>query len=109
MCYSIPDGFGARATWRRLRFEEEGSLMQSSLIGKVEKAKAYARERHRMQIDRLHLVFRGENSDHEVAIEDGRWSCTCDFFASWGCCSHTMALERVLDGMVPSQPALALA
>jgi hypothetical protein len=77
--------------------------MQSSLIGKVEKAKVYARERHRMQIDGLHVAFHGENSDHEVSIADGRWSCTCDFFTSWNVCSHTMALGRILDGMVPQQ------
>ncbi|MGI8925311.1 MAG: hypothetical protein ACR2HN_01530 [Tepidiformaceae bacterium] len=77
--------------------------MQSSLIGKVEKAKAYACERHRMQIDGLHVSFHGENSDHEVAISDGRWSCSCDFFDAWQVCSHTMALERVLEGMVPAQ------
>jgi hypothetical protein len=83
--------------------------MQSSLIGKVEKAKVYARERHRMQIDNLHLAFHGENGDHDVSISDGAWHCSCDFFDSWGTCSHTMALGRVLEGMVPEQrePALA--
>ncbi len=82
--------------------------MQSSLIGKVEKAKVYARERHRMQIDGLHVSFHGENSDHEVTISDGRWSCNCDFFGAWQVCSHTMALERVLEGMVPRQETAAL-
>lgn len=75
--------------------------MQSSLIGKVEKAKVYARERHRMQIDGLHVAFQGENSDHEVELHDGQWRCNCDFFRSWDTCSHTMALARVLEGMVP--------
>lgn len=77
--------------------------MQSSLIGKVEKAKVYARERHRMQISDLHVTFHGENSDHDVAVHDGAWSCSCDFFGAWRVCSHTMALERVLEGMVPQQ------
>ncbi len=83
--------------------------MQSSLISKVEKAKVYAGERHRVQIDGLHVSFHGENSDHEVAIRDGRWSCNCDFFESWQVCSHTMALERILDGMVPQQDLAAMA
>jgi hypothetical protein len=83
--------------------------MQSSLIGKVEKAKVYARERHRMQVDGLHVNFSGENADHQVSLSDGQWSCTCDFFADWSVCSHTMALERVLEGMVPRQPLPALA
>jgi hypothetical protein len=75
--------------------------MHSSLIGKVQKAREYARERHRMQIDRLEVRFRGDNSDHDVSIVDGGWSCNCDFFQDWHVCSHTMALERILDGMVP--------
>ena len=85
--------------------------MQSSLIGKVEKAKVYARERDRMQVNDLRVSFRGENSDHEVVLEGGKWSCNCDFFASWSVCSHTMALEKVLEGMVPKQhlPILATA
>jgi len=49
------------------------------------------------------VVFHGENSDHDVALHDGKWSCTCDFFSTWSVCSHTMALERVLEGMVPQQ------
>lgn len=76
--------------------------MQSSLIGKVEKAKVYAGERHRMQIDDLHVAFHGENSDHEVVLHDNKWRCTCDFFLAWDTCSHTMALARVLVGMVPA-------
>ena len=83
--------------------------MHSSLIGKVEKAKLYAGERYRMQVDGLHVAFHGENSDHEVSMTDGRWACNCEFFAERNICSHTMALERVLDGMVPSQPVPAVA
>lgn len=82
--------------------------MHSSLIGKVEKARAYAHERHRMQFDRLQVSFRGDNADHRVTLTDGAWTCTCDFFEGWRVCSHTMALERVLEGMVPNQP-LAIA
>lgn len=83
--------------------------MQSSLIGKVEKAKAYAGERYRMQVEGLQVNFHGENAEHQVALNDGAWSCSCDFFANWSVCSHTMALERVLDGMVPKQPLPVLA
>ncbi|MFN0095265.1 MAG: hypothetical protein ACKVVT_10905 [Dehalococcoidia bacterium] len=82
--------------------------MQSSLIGKVEKAKVYARERHRMQVDDIHVNFHGENSDHQVSFKAGVWSCNCDFFGDWTVCSHTMALERVLEGMVPRQPLPAM-
>lgn len=78
--------------------------MQSSLISKIEKARRYAGERHRMQVDALHLTFKGENSDHEVSIRDGAWNCNCDFFGQWQVCSHTMAVERIMSGMVPALP-----
>ena len=77
--------------------------MNSSLIGKIEKAKRYADEKSRIQITALRVHFDGENSPHEIGLEDGRWHCTCDFFSGWGVCSHTMALERVLDGMLPRE------
>lgn len=83
--------------------------MHSSLIGKIEKARLYATERHRMNVDGLHVTFHGENSDHEVGIVDGHWTCNCDFFLGWSVCSHTMALGKVLEGMVPAQPVPALA
>ncbi len=75
--------------------------MNSSLIGKIEKAKRYAQERERIRFTGLAADFRGENDDHRVTLDGERWSCTCDFFAGWGACAHTMALERLLEGMVP--------
>lgn len=78
--------------------------MQSSLIGKVEKAKLYAQERHRIHVEALRVTFHGENSDHEVGIDGDRLTCDCDFYKDWSTCSHTMALERVLAGIVPAQP-----
>lgn len=76
--------------------------MNSSVIGKIEKAKRYAQERNRMAVTRLNVDFHGENADHKVSLEGDKWSCTCDFFAGHGTCAHTMALERVLEGMVPA-------
>ncbi len=76
--------------------------MNSGLIGKIDKAKRYAQERSRMHVSRLHVDFQGENDRHEVTLEGDKWRCTCDFFAGWGACAHTMALERVLDGMIPT-------
>ena len=76
--------------------------MNSSLIGKIEKAKRYAQERDRIHVERLEVDFRGENDSHQVRLEGGAWHCTCDFFAGWGLCSHTMALERILEGMLPT-------
>lgn len=77
--------------------------MNSSLIGKIEKAKRYADEKDRIHVTSLSVHFNGENDEHDITLNEGRWRCTCDFFAGWGVCSHTMALERVFDGMLPKQ------
>jgi hypothetical protein len=81
--------------------------MNSGLIGKVAKSKTYAQERTRMRVQRLRVDFRGENNTYRVAFEEEGWRCTCDFFSGWGACAHTMALERVLDGMIPAAQPLA--
>lgn len=81
-----------------------GFALQSSLIGKIEKARRYADEREqRITFDALTVTFRGENDDHDVRLDGSQWSCSCDFFEGYGMCCHTMALERVLDGMLPRE------
>jgi len=75
--------------------------MHSSLIGKIQKAKQYAQEPERVQFDRFSASFQGENDYHRVTYSAGVWSCTCHFFAGWGICAHTMAVERLLGVMVP--------
>ena len=77
--------------------------MQSSLIGKIEKAKRYAEEKNRVTFCQLSVKFHGENSDYDTSYEDGKWRCSCSFFAGWGTCSHTMALERMLADMLPPE------
>ena len=85
--------------------------MQSSLIGKLEKAKRYAQERERITFDAFRVTFKGDNGDHIVSYEDGKWRCGCEFFPEWNACSHTMALVKILSPMLPqeaSPPALAV-
>jgi hypothetical protein len=77
--------------------------MNSSLIGKIEKAKRYAEERHRLRFRKFAVDFQGENDAHHVSLDQECWHCTCDFFAVRGVCSHTMALERILEGMLPRE------
>ncbi len=76
--------------------------MDSSLIGKIEKAKRYAEERTRIHFDTLTVTFDGDNGQHQVAFKDSKWHCDCDYFHSRDTCCHTMAMERVLDKMVPA-------
>ncbi len=75
--------------------------MDYGMIGKIEKAKRYAEERERIKIETFQAVFNGKNNPHSVEFESGHFRCDCDFFLSRGVCSHTMALERILEGMLP--------
>ena len=75
--------------------------MNSSLIGKIEKAKRYAQEPERISFTGFTAEFRGDNSNYSVSYRDGVWNCTCAFFSHRGICSHTMALQRLLTGMIP--------
>ena len=77
--------------------------MQSSLIGKIEKAKRYAQETDRITFSELSVKFRGEHDDYNIDMTDGKWHCSCHFFSMWGLCSHTMALERILGNMIPKE------
>ncbi len=74
--------------------------MQSSLIGKIEKAKRYAAEKDRIRFNSLSVTFDGENNPHTVHYQGGAWQCDCDFFRTRNRCSHTMALEMILEGMM---------
>lgn len=89
--------------------------MDSGMIGKIEKSRRYAEEPERIRFEQFRVTFDGTNSRHKVAYEGGGWTCTCQFFASRGVCSHTMAMERVLgvmlppEAIVPAEPVQTLA
>ena len=75
--------------------------MDSGLIGKVEKAHQYAGERDRFTYSELTVHVRGDNDAHDVSLREGAWNCGCEYFAHHRVCAHSMAIERLLDGMVP--------
>lgn len=81
--------------------------MDTGLLRKFEKAKSYAEERDRMHVESLVVNFTGKNNPHRVEFKDGHWHCDCEFFVGRDRCSHTMALEIVLKGMVPAAVAVA--
>ncbi|MEM5774607.1 MAG: hypothetical protein AAGU05_06355 [Anaerolineaceae bacterium] len=82
--------------------------MDNSLIGKIEKAKRYAEERERFQFNHFEVTMAGTNNSHKVVYHEGIWNCDCDFFKTRGRCSHTMALEMILEGMVTEdQPVMS--
>ena len=82
--------------------------MDYAMIGKIEKAKRYAEERDRIEFTDFRVVFNGENNDHVVTYTEGKWTCTCGFFQTRQVCSHTMALERILDQMITAPSAVGL-
>ena len=77
--------------------------MDYGMIGKIEKAKRYAQERQRFHFSSFTVTLDGENNPHTVHYENNEWHCDCDFFHSRGRCSHTMALEFILEGMINGQ------
>lgn len=79
--------------------------MDSGMVRKYEKAKAYAHQRERIDIQTMKVSFDGINNPHTVELQNGDWNCDCHFFITRGRCSHTMALEIILDEMVGSEIA----
>jgi len=78
-------------------------VMDSGMIGKIQKARRYAEEPERIRFERFQVRFKGTNGFHTVRYEQGVWHCTCNFFSSRGVCSHTMAMERLLGAMLPQE------
>ena len=81
--------------------------MDSAMIGKIQKAKRYAQEKDRIVFDNFEVTMKGDHGTYTVTYDQGKWQCGCRFFSSHGVCSHTMALERILRGMlIPERGAL---
>ncbi|MGF1504989.1 MAG: hypothetical protein GYB64_03505 [Chloroflexi bacterium] len=74
--------------------------MHASMVGKIQKAKFYAAERERITFEDFNVKIRGDNSEHTVSFRNGEWHCDCEYFQIHAVCSHTMALERVLEEMI---------
>jgi hypothetical protein len=75
-------------------------MMDSSMIGKIEKALRYAQERDRFQFLTFQVMVRGDNGEYLVTYDHGQWHCNSEYFQKHGVDSHTMAVERLLDGML---------
>ncbi|HJX03511.1 MAG TPA: SWIM zinc finger family protein [Dehalococcoidia bacterium] len=82
--------------------------MQSSLIGKIEKAKRYAAEPERVVLNSFTAAFKGDNNDYKVSYNSGKWLCTCNFFSQMGICSHIMALQKIYEKILPPEAQLPL-
>jgi hypothetical protein len=84
-----------------------------NVVSDVEKAKTYAEQLgDRLTLNDFNASFRGGHNDYTISYDHGQWNCDNPYFASHGVCSNTMAMERMLKGMVqpltmPSVPAKA--
>ncbi len=76
--------------------------MQSSLIGKIQKANMYAREPERIAFTDIAATFRGEHDSYDVSYRGASWSCSCNFFPTSGICSHVMAMQKLIGPMLPA-------
>ena len=74
--------------------------MDSSIIGKIDKARRYAEEPERVSLTSFRGSFHGDHNTYEVGYDSGVWNCQCHFFDTRGVCSHIMALQRILEGML---------
>jgi hypothetical protein len=70
------------------------------MVNKIVKAKQYAENPERATFHSFKVSFEGDNGPHDVSFQDDVWHCTCDFFATWQICCHTMAMEHILEPMV---------
>lgn len=75
-------------------------MMDSSMIGKVEKAHRYAEEKDRFTFLTFQVMVRGDNGEYLVTYDHGKWTCNSEYFKTHGVDSHTMAVERLLEGML---------
>ena len=80
-------------------------MADSGYIGKVEKAQRYAAEPQRFKFLNFQVVVQGDNGDHLVTYDHGEWRCNSDYFKNHGYDSHTMAVERLLSGMLEEKKA----
>jgi hypothetical protein len=74
--------------------------MDYGMIGKIEKAKRYAQQPERFRFNSFALTFHGDNNNHRVLYEDGKFQCDCEFFLTHQRCGHTMAVEILLKDMI---------
>ncbi len=76
-------------------------MIDSGMINKIHKAKEYAQQPDRIQFQNFKVQFDGMNHGHQVEYTQGDWKCDCRYFTYHGLCSHTMAMERILNVMLP--------
>lgn len=75
-----------------------------NVVSDVEKAHRYAQETDRIRILTFDATFHGNNSEHRVSYDNGKWDSDSASFKLRGVSSHIIALERILKGMIEPAP-----
>lgn len=83
--------------------------MNSSMIGKIEKARRYAEEPDRVKFQSFDVQFRGTHDDYTVRMDGNEFTCNCHFFETVGegTCCHVMALQRMFATMLTEEQQTA--
>jgi hypothetical protein len=71
-----------------------------NIVSDVKKSKRYSEEPDRIKIISFDANFKGDNKDHTVSYNDGIWDSTSSYFKAHGIGAYTMAMERILEGLV---------
>jgi hypothetical protein len=79
--------------------------MNSSMIGKIEKARRYAEEPERVKFQSFNVTFKGTHDDYTVTMDGADFHCNCHFFehSGEGTCCHVMAMQRLLAPMMSEE------
>jgi hypothetical protein len=48
----------------------------------------------------MEATFAGDNGSHQVSLDADRWHCDCHLFEQAGGCTHTLAIQKMLDPML---------
>lgn len=76
-----------------------------SAASRILKARQYAMERdQRIKVHSFEVELHGDNANHLVIYDRGKWRCDCEEFLLRGVCSHVMAMEEILGEAV--EPAM---
>ncbi len=83
--------------------------MNSSMIGKVEKAHRYAEEPERVSFQKFEVRFRGNHDEYTVTLDGDQFTCTCHHFEAhtMDTCVHIMAMQRILAPMLNEEQRTA--
>ncbi|HUG14073.1 MAG TPA: hypothetical protein VMM78_03560 [Thermomicrobiales bacterium] len=83
--------------------------MNSSMIGKIEKARRYAEEPERVKFQSFSVTFQGTHDTYTTTLDGDEFICTCHFFdvQQMGTCCHIMAMQRILAPMLSEEQQTA--